>query len=92
MHGEPKLSGGQILAINVNHSNRLLLEDIMLLNKGEKVLLISSNHEILKRKGGNLRFTRNILQSVEIDAMRPQPFQKQLIYFACNLEVSGNPT
>ena len=64
----------------------------MLLNKGDKVLLlISSNHEILKKKGGNVKFMRNILQSVKIDAMRPQPFRK-LIYFTCNLEVSGNPT
>ena len=40
---QPKLSGGQI-AISVNH-NRLVLEDIMLLQKGERVLLmISSNY------------------------------------------------
>ena len=46
---------------------------------------------MLKKKGGNVTFLRNLLQSVEIDAMRPQSFRK-LIYFACNLEVSGNPT
>ena len=85
-----KLSGGQI-AISVYH-NRLLLEEIMLLNKGENVLLlISSNHELFKKKNGNVGFMRNILESVKIDAMRPQPFRK-LIYFACNLEVSANPT
>ena len=87
---QPKLIGGQI-AISVNH-NRLLLEEIMLLKKGDKVLLlISSNHEMLKKKGGNMTFLRNILQSVEIDAMRPQSFRK-MIYFACNLEVSANAT
>jgi len=87
---QPKLSGAQ-LAISVNH-NRLLLEDIMLLNKGEKVLLmIASNHKMLKKNGGNKRFMTNILESVEIDAMRPQSFRK-LIYFACNLEVSANPS
>ena len=87
---QPKLSGGQF-AISVNH-NRLLLEDIMLLKKGEQVLLlISSNHEMLKKKGGNVTFLRNILQSVEIDGMRPQSFRK-MIYFACNLEASANAT
>ena len=79
---QSKLSGGQI-TISINH-NRLLLEDIMLLNKGEKVLLlISSNHELLKKKNGNVGFMRNILEAVKIDGMRLQPFWK-LIYFACN--------
>ena len=32
-----------------------------------------------------------ILEAVEIDGMSPQPFRK-LIYFACNLMVSDNPT
>ena len=64
----------------------------MLLQKGERVLLmISSTHEMLKKNGGNLRFLRNILESVEIDGMRPQSF-KRLIYFGCSLEVSANPT
>ena len=49
----------------------------MLLKKGDKVLLlISSNHEMLKKKGGSITFFRNILQSVEIDAMRPQSFER----------------
>ena len=87
---QPKLSVGQF-AISVNH-NRLLVEDIMLLQKGESVLfLISSKHKMLKKKGGNPTFLRNILESVEIDGMRPQSFRK-LIYFACNLVVSSNPT
>ena len=87
---QAKLSGGQF-AISVNH-NRLLLEDIMLLQKGERVLcMISSNHQILKKTGGNAKFLWNILESVEIDGMRPQSFRK-LIYFACNLEVSANQT
>ena len=65
-----KLSGGQF-AISVNH-NRLLLEDIMFLQKGERVLLmISSNHKTLKKNGGNVRFLRNILESVKINGMRP---------------------
>ena len=87
---QPKLSAGTF-AISVNH-NRLLLEDFMLLTKGKKVLLlISTNHEMLKKKGGNATFLRNILQSVQIDGMQPQSFQK-MIYFACNLEVSTNAT
>ena len=87
---QTKLSGGQI-PISVNH-NRLLLEDIMLLNKGEKVLLlISSNHKLLKKKNGHVGFMRNILEAVEIDGMSPQPFRK-LIYFPCHLVVSANPT
>ena len=89
---QSKLSGGQITISTINH-HRLLLEDFMLLKKGEKVLLsISSNHKMmLKKKGGNMTFFRNILQSVEIDGMRPQSFRK-MIYFACNLEVSANAT
>ena len=46
---------------------------------------------MLKKNGGNLRFLRNILESVEIDGMTPQSLQK-LIYFGCSLEVSANPT
>ena len=87
---QSKLTGGQI-AVSVYH-NRLLLEDIMLLQKGERVLLlISSNHELVKKKNGNVGFMRNILEAVELDRFKPQPFRK-LIYFACNLEVSANPT
>ena len=59
---QSKLSRGQI-AISINH-NRLLLEDIMLLKKGEKVLLlITSKHKMLKKKGRNMTFFMNMLQS-----------------------------
>ena len=89
-HLQPKLSGGKP-AINITH-NRLLLEDIMLLNKGECVrLLISCKHNMLKKKGGNISFQKNLLESVEIDGMHPQTFRKS-IYFACDLYVSANPT
>ena len=80
-----KLSGGQF-AISVNHNQELLLEDIMLLKKGDKVLFLmisSSNHEMWKKKGGNVRFMRNILHSrnqchetttvSKIDIFRLQP-------------------
>ena len=63
----------------------------MLLQKGGRVLLmISSNHKMLKKNGKNVRFLRNILESVEIDGMRPQSFRK-LIYFGCSFGVSANP-
>ena len=86
---EPKLKDAPI-AISVNH-NRLLLEDIsMLLKTGENMLLlIASNHEMFKKNSGNTRFLKNVLESVELDAMRPQTLRR-LIYFACNLVVSSN--
>ena len=62
----------------------------MLLKTGENMLLlIASNHEMFKKNSGNTRFLKNVLESVELDAMRPQTLRR-LIYFACNLVVSSN--
>ena len=63
----------------------------MLLKTRENVLLlISSSHEIFKKKDGNARFLKNmLLESVKMVPMRPQTFRR-LIYFACNLVVSSN--
>ena len=71
---QPKLSNGN-LPLSINH-NRLLLEDLMLLERGEKVrFLIAANHDWLHKKHGNIRFMRHILQSVEEDGMQPHTFR-----------------
>ena len=55
---------------------RLLLEDLMLLEKGEEVfVLMSSDHQLFKKKGGHAAFMTSFLQSVAIDPKRPETFK-----------------
>ena len=73
-------------------NKRLLLEDLMLSQKGEELLvLISSDHQLFKNKGGNVPFTTNFLESIAIDPKRPETFKKG-IYFGVTMIVASNPS
>ena len=60
--------------------------------KGEQLLvLISSDHQLFKNKGGNVPFTTNFLESIAIDPKRPETFKKW-IYFGLTMIVASNPS
>ena len=70
--------------------NRLLLEDIMLLEKGQIIrFLISSDHRMFKKKTVNKQFQTNLFDCLSLYPFKPQTF-KNKIYFACDLMVASN--
>ena len=78
-------------AIAVEHK-RLVLEDLMLSQKGEQILvLMSSDHQLFKKNGGHVAFTTSFLESIAIDPKRPETFKKG-IYFGVTMIVASNPS
>ena len=76
-------------AIAVEHK-RLVLEDLMLSQKGEQILvLMSSDHQLFKKNGGHVAFTTSFLESIAIDPKRPETFKKR-IYFGVTMVVASN--
>ena len=70
-------------AIAVEHK-RLLLEDTMLLQKGDNILLLLSSNHHLVCSGGHKGFTTKMIDSLSIEPMRPECFKTRM-YFAMHI-------
>ena len=67
-------------AIPIAHK-LLLLEDTMLLQKGDNVLLlVSSDHHLVRKQGGHKGFTTKMIGSLSIEPMRPECFKSQMYF------------
>ena len=67
-----------------------LLEDIMLLEKGQSIrFLISSDHRMFKKKTLNKQFQTNLTDCLSSNPLKPRTF-KNKIYFACDMTVASN--
>jgi hypothetical protein len=74
-----------------NRHHRLLLEDIMLLKKGDHVVcLMSMNNPLLVDVSSTQKWQQNFRESWAIDALQPVLMQRTM-YYAVHLEVSANP-
>ena len=70
--------------------NRLLLEDMTLLKKGQSIrFLVSIDHKILKKKTLSQQFQNKLINCLFSNPLKLQTF-KNKTYFACDVTVASN--
>ena len=77
-------------ALSILH-NRLLLEDIMLLEKNDSVImLLSMNHPLLNDERHSTRWKKRLLDSWNIQPFQPHQLERTM-YYCVALNVETNP-
>ena len=77
-------------ALSILH-NRLLLEDIMLLEKNDSVImLLSMNHPLLNDERHSTRWKKRLLDSWNIQPLKPHQLERTM-YYCVALNVETNP-